>query len=89
MLATQETFREMTRGVMALAEDICGGRVAMVHEGGYSEVYAPFCGHAAIAALAGAPGVDDPFGPAVQARQPAADVDAFLLQRIEAMAATL
>ena len=89
MVLSAAGFRAMTEATMAVAERVCGGRLVLVHEGGYSEVYAPFCGHAAIAALAGAPGVDDPFGPAVQARQPAADVDAFLLQRIEAMAATL
>lgn len=87
MVLSAASFRAMTEATMAVADRVCGGRVVLAHEGGYSEVYAPFCGHAAIAALARTPGLEDPFGAAVEARQPAADVDAFFLQRIEAMAA--
>ncbi|CUH08582.1 Histone deacetylase-like amidohydrolase [Jannaschia seosinensis] len=87
MLATAETFREMTAQVTALAEDICGGQVVMAHEGGYSEVYVPFCGHAVIAEMAGAAQVDDPFADAFRARQPGAGFEAFATARIDAMAA--
>ncbi|MEM8576409.1 MAG: class II histone deacetylase [Pseudomonadota bacterium] len=90
MLATQETFAEMTRRIKALAERLCGGRLVLVHEGGYSETYVPFCAHAAIAALAG---VDihapDPFGNAFDIRQPSARFDAFLRSEIDRMAEEL
>ncbi len=34
----------------------------MVHEGGYSETYVPFCGHAVLEELSGASAeVEDPF----------------------------
>ena len=89
MVLSAASFRAMTEATMAVADRVSRGRLVLVHEGGYSEVYAPFCGHAAIAALAGAEGLEDPFGAAVEARQPAVDVDRFLLQRIEAMAAAL
>ncbi|MHA6266057.1 class II histone deacetylase [uncultured Aliiroseovarius sp.] len=48
MLATADTFRQMTRMVMELAGDLCDGRLMMAHEGGYSESYVPFCGHAVL-----------------------------------------
>lgn len=79
MLATQETFRQITRQVMALAHDICGDRLVMVHEGGYSEAYVPFCGHAVIEELTGsairAPG---PHESVFAARQPGPATDAFV-----------
>ncbi|SLN43350.1 Histone deacetylase-like amidohydrolase [Pseudoruegeria aquimaris] len=73
MLATAETFRAMTAQVMDLAGDVCGGRVVAVHEGGYSEVYVPFCGHAVIAELAGSGTIaEDPMAETLAARQPGA-----------------
>ena len=48
-----ESFRWMTAAVMDLAERHCAGRLAVVHEGGYSESYVPFCGHALIEQLSG------------------------------------
>jgi acetoin utilization deacetylase AcuC-like enzyme len=53
MMAHSETFRWLMEQTMAAAGDLCGGRVAVAHEGGYSEAYVPFCGHALIEALAG------------------------------------
>ena len=71
MLATAETFGTMTRMVMALADEVCGGRLVMAHEGGYSEVYVPFCGHAVVAAMAGSSVVAaDPFAQTYARRQP-------------------
>ncbi|WP_137723356.1 class II histone deacetylase [Prescottella subtropica] len=49
MQAHSETFREMTR--MLLAEG--DGRLVLVHEGGYSEAYVPFCGLPILEELAG------------------------------------
>ncbi|HSH48226.1 MAG TPA: class II histone deacetylase [Halomonas sp.] len=53
MLLNSAAFGAMTRQLKTLAERICDGRLVLVHEGGYSEGYAPFCGHAAIQALTG------------------------------------
>jgi acetoin utilization deacetylase AcuC-like enzyme len=53
MLATPETFRLMTRQMKQAAADLCGGRLLLVHEGGYSETYVPFCGHAVMEELSG------------------------------------
>ena len=53
MLLSAESFGAMTRALRQAAADLCKGRLVLVHEGGYSEAYVPFCGHAAIAALEG------------------------------------
>lgn len=90
MLATADTFAEMTQRVKALAERICAGRLVLVHEGGYSEVYVPFCGHATITALSGSNiHVPDPFEDAFVKRQPGTRLDAFLRSEIDRMAKIL
>jgi acetoin utilization deacetylase AcuC-like enzyme len=48
-----DSYRWMTEQIMAAAERHCAGRVAMVHEGGYSETYVPFCGLAIMETLSG------------------------------------
>lgn len=71
MLATAETFRWMTEAVMDAADRLCDGRLVQVHEGGYSEVYVPFCGHAVIATMAGSDiTAPDPLSETFAARQP-------------------
>ncbi|SDO35057.1 Acetoin utilization deacetylase AcuC [Lutimaribacter pacificus] len=85
MQAHSGTFREMTRQVMELAEDICGGRVVAVHEGGYAEVVVPFCGLATIEQLSGVrTDVVDPFEEITDGQQSAPDFDLFQRQRLEA-----
>ncbi|WGH79323.1 class II histone deacetylase [Jannaschia ovalis] len=88
MLAHAGTFRAMTRQVMALAAETCDGRVVMAHEGGYSEVYVPFCTHAILEEMSGsAVRAEDPFAATLAQRQPEADFRAFVSDRIGAMAA--
>ncbi|NNK78649.1 MAG: class II histone deacetylase [Litoreibacter sp.] len=71
MLATAETFRAMTAQMMETASDLCDGRLVLVHEGGYSEVYVPFCGHHVLQQLSGsAITAPDPLGETFAARQP-------------------
>ncbi|MFN3664199.1 class II histone deacetylase [Yoonia sp.] len=79
MLATADTFAMMTRQVMDLSRDICGGRLVMVHEGGYSETYVPFCGHAVLQEMSGSTVyAADPFDQVFPLRQPDARFDAYL-----------
>jgi acetoin utilization deacetylase AcuC-like enzyme len=90
MLMTAETFGTLTTMIKQAAADLCGGRLVLVHEGGYSEVYVPFCGHATIAALAGSTiEAPDPMAPNLRRRQPSARVEAFQLSLIDEMAAFL
>jgi len=74
MLATAETFHQLTEMAKETAADLCDGKIVLVHEGGYSEVYVPFCGHAVLQALSGslitAP---DPLKETLDARQPNSD----------------
>ena len=53
-LVTSEGYRSMTRSLMEVANEVCGGRIVVAHEGGYSPVHVPYCGLAVIEALAGA-----------------------------------
>lgn len=79
MLAHQATFQAMTRQVIELTADVCRGKLVFVHEGGYSEVYVPFCGHAVLSELAGSQiTVPDPYGDTWIRRQPDARFDAHL-----------
>jgi acetoin utilization deacetylase AcuC-like enzyme len=53
MMAYSETYREMTRMLMTVADELCGGRLVLSHEGGYSPVYVPFCGLVVMEELSG------------------------------------
>ncbi len=62
MQMTSEGFRRLTRMVAAVADEACGGRLVLCHEGGYSAAYVPFCGLAVLEELSGVrTEVDDPF----------------------------
>lgn len=90
MQATVKTFAAMTQRIKQTAERLCDGKLVLVHEGGYSEAYVPFCGHATIATLAGS-SIDapDPLAVGMEVRQPTARFDAFLRQSIDDMAQQL
>lgn len=63
MILNAETYGWMTKRIMKLADSVCDGKLAMIHEGGYSEGYVPFCGHTVIEALSGSQiHVPDPLG---------------------------
>ena len=77
MLATAETFRMMTAMTRGLADEICEGRLMMAHEGGYSEAYVPFCGHAVLEEMSGAAAhAPDPMAETLEKRQPSARMNA-------------
>ena len=87
MVATAETFRLMTRRMMQAADDLCGGRLVLVHEGGYSEMHVPFCGHAVIEELAGsAIRAPDPLAATLVARQPGAEWQAHVSAHVARLA---
>ena len=90
MMATADTFRQLAAQVTALAEEICEGRLVAVHEGGYSEVYVPFCGHAVIEEMASAQSrpkaqAADPFAETFAQRQPGPAFQAFLDGQVAAL----
>ncbi len=89
-LCTAETYRLMTRQVMETADKICGGKLMMAHEGGYSEAYVPFCGHAVLQEMSGSQtDAPDPLAEIVAARQPNARTQAYFSELITEMAVEL
>jgi acetoin utilization deacetylase AcuC-like enzyme len=57
-------YRELTRLIKQASEDLCGGRLLLSHEGGYSTANVPYCGLAVMEELAGRrSGVEDPWLP--------------------------
>lgn len=88
MLAHSETYRAMTGRLMQAADTLCQGRLVMVHEGGYSEAYVPFCGQAILETLSGQrTKVIDPFLDFIMAQQPPPEFDALEDRRLNDMAA--
>lgn len=62
MMLSSEDYRWIMTQLRALAESYCEGRLVALHEGGYSDLYVPFCGLATIEALSGVKtDVSDPF----------------------------
>jgi acetoin utilization deacetylase AcuC-like enzyme len=87
MLASSKTFTDMTRLTMQAADELCGGRLLLVHEGGYSEAHVPFCGHAVISTLAGSSIVaPDPLEIRLDFQQPNPDFAAYQIGLIDRMA---
>jgi acetoin utilization deacetylase AcuC-like enzyme len=62
MLVSSWGYRRMTRMLMAAADELCGGRLVLSHEGGYSAMYVAYCGLAIVEELSGvSTGVPDPW----------------------------
>ena len=62
MMLLSHHYRYMTEQLVNAASSHCDGRLLVVHEGGYSAGYVPFCGIAIMEALSGEEsGVVDPF----------------------------
>jgi acetoin utilization deacetylase AcuC-like enzyme len=72
------------------AQRLCGGKLVLIHEGGYAEAYVPFCGHAIVEELCGVrTDVTDPGLEMFTAMQPDARVIDFQRRWIADLAATL
>ncbi|NIB40751.1 class II histone deacetylase [Pseudomaricurvus alkylphenolicus] len=62
MLLSSEAYRYMTQQLMQLAAAVCDSRLLVVHEGGYSAEYVPFCALAVLEQLCGhRSNITDPF----------------------------
>ncbi len=53
MMMTMAGFRQISERMVELAEEVCGGRLVMLQEGGYSAAYVPYCTVAAVEPLLG------------------------------------
>jgi len=86
MMCSPETYRLMTRMVM----DVTEGRLVAAHEGGYSELYVPFCGHAMLEEMSGSDiRADDPLKARITGQQPDEHADAFHASVINRLAEEL
>lgn len=66
-----DSFRQMTQLVMEAADNLCQGKLVVVHEGGYAESYVPFCGLAVLEEMSGTrTQVVDPLLDFIQLQQP-------------------
>ncbi|WP_186392429.1 MULTISPECIES: class II histone deacetylase [unclassified Pannonibacter] len=84
------SYRSMTAAIREAADRLCGGRLVIVHEGGYSETYVPFCGHALIEALSGeTTSVTDPLLEMALLWQPSSRFDALQFQLLDVLAQSL
>jgi acetoin utilization deacetylase AcuC-like enzyme len=62
MMLTSVDYRRLTRTLMALADEVCGGKLLFLHEGGYSRWAVPFYGLAVLEELSETrTEVEDPF----------------------------
>ena len=83
MLCGSHTFREMTRTIIQLAKENCAGKVVMAHEGGYSELHVPFCGHAVLKEMSGSLiEVADPLDVRINGQQPSNGFNEFVFETI-------
>jgi acetoin utilization deacetylase AcuC-like enzyme len=61
MMMTSDGYRKLTQTLLAVAADVCEGRLVACHEGGYSPAYVPYCGLAILEEMAGIrTGLEDP-----------------------------
>ncbi|MFZ5789256.1 MAG: class II histone deacetylase [Pseudomonadota bacterium] len=62
MMLASACYRQMTRLLMEAADELCDGRLALSHEGGYSSSHVPYCGLAVLEQLSGErTGIEDPW----------------------------
>ena len=62
LMLSSSAYRMLTRKLMDVAARVCGGRILMTHEGGYSAASVPFHGLAVLEELSGeVTQVVDPF----------------------------
>ncbi|WP_321393658.1 class II histone deacetylase [Emcibacter sp.] len=62
MMMHGEGYRSLTNKLLGVADELCGGRIVMSHEGGYNAPTVPFYGLAVMEALSGIKTeVEDPF----------------------------
>lgn len=81
------SYRAMTQSIRHAADRLCRGRLVVVHEGGYSETYVPFCGHALVEALSGETSeVVDPLLEMAELWQPNERFDALQFQLLDELA---
>lgn len=71
MCLSSEAYRWMTSALMELAAEVCQGRLVLLQEGGYSELYAPYCVLGIVESLTGIrTHLPEPLDPGVLQKRP-------------------
>jgi acetoin utilization deacetylase AcuC-like enzyme len=64
LMLHSESYRQLTRALLEIADRHAQGRLVVIHEGGYAPAYAPYCGLAVLEELSGIrTEAEDPFLP--------------------------
>lgn len=61
MMLHTESFRRLARSVKTAAEELCDGRLVVIHEGGFNLAQLPLSALAVLETLADAPPTEDPY----------------------------
>lgn len=86
MMLVMDSYRALTERMISAAGRLCGGRLLLCHEGGYSPAYAPWCGLAVIETLAGLPPTPDPYEHlAMSGGHELKPAEAMVLSQVEAL----
>ncbi|PQQ38898.1 class II histone deacetylase, partial [Photorhabdus luminescens] len=73
-----------TQLVQQAADNLCDGKLVVVHEGGYAESYVPFCGLAVLEQMSGIrTEVKDPMLDSIRLQQPRAEFELFQQQQLD------
>lgn len=79
-----DSFRSITKMTKAVAEEICDGKLVLVHEGGYAESYVPFCGLAVMEEISEIKtNVVDPAKDFIELQQPNQEFNQFQKNKID------
>ena len=92
MSLTTAAYRAMTRRLRDMADEVCESRMVIAQEGGYSEIYAPYCsaaiGEGLCEGMNGTLPVEEPYGPRAESMPPSRviglDAQAAITAAIEA-----
>lgn len=67
MMVHSGCYRQLTRILMEVADEVCNGRLVLSHEGGYSASNVPYCGLAVMEELSGTrTEINDPWLPIME-----------------------
>ena len=87
-IAGSFTFDALIQRALEDADALTGGKLVTVHEGGYSELHVPFCGHIVIQRMAGSEtSAPDPLADRMRYHQPRGKALAFHRDWIDDIAA--
>lgn len=85
-----DSFRAITKMTKDVAEEVCNGKLVLVHEGGYAESYVPFCGLAIMEEISEhKTAVVDPLKEFIALQQPGEEFNHFQKNKIDQWATHL